>query len=80
MELDEGQVELGDDDVLVVAGIADEGPALLVAGQVLPGQGGPVDVDVGVAPGQQLDAAEPRVGPLVQVRAVVGKPATVPAG
>ena len=42
MEMDEQQVKLGDDPVLVVAGVTEQRPALLVARQVdagLPGTG-----------------------------------------
>jgi len=34
VQLDEGKLGLGDDDVLVVARVADQRPALLVARQV----------------------------------------------
>ena len=38
MEAQEGQLELGDDQVLVVAGVADQGSVLAVAGQIQPGR------------------------------------------
>ena len=68
VKADEEQVKLREDDVLVVAGVPDEGSSLLVAGQVLGGRGG---VD-GAVRDEQLPAW--RVGPLpvVQERLVHG--------
>ncbi len=73
MKLDECELELSDDDVLVVTRIADQGPALLVAWEILGIELLAVDgVGEGVAAREQLHPPEVRVEPLVQVRALGG--------
>ena len=61
VELEEGQVELGQDGVLVVAGVADQGPAVGVAGQVLGGQPR-AELGPAVAEQQQLPAGAAVLG------------------
>ena len=76
VELDHRQVQLGDDDVLVVARVADQRPSLLVSGQILPLEHLVVGIELRVASGQQLHPTELRIQPLVEVGGV-GGPAAV---
>ncbi len=69
VEADEQQLQLRDDDVLVVARVADQRAALLVAGQVVAVE---LAVRRRVAADEQLDATVGRTRPLVHERVVVG--------